>query len=163
MISIVPLQQVLLDEVMKLSVADDQIPYVGHIDELIRASFTKPDETQWVICRNNFPVGFYILDAAYARNYSFCPEGSIGLRSFFVDVNHQGKGIAKKALDHILNTYDQCCSHDLRTAELYLTVNCRNTLAYELYIAVGFVDTKELYLGGAAGAQHIMKARGSAA
>ncbi len=163
MISIVPLQQISMDEVMTLAVADVQIPYVGHIHELIRNSVGKSGETQWVICCNDHPVGFYILDADYARDYPFCPEASVGLRSFFVDVNHQGQGIAKKSLEKIVNTYLQDSGTDSQSAPLYLTVNCRNTLAYELYLAVGFTDTKKLYLGGAAGPQHIMKARGSAA
>ncbi|GAM64435.1 histone acetyltransferase HPA2 [Vibrio ishigakensis] len=40
---------------------------------------------------------------------------------------------------------------------VYLTVNCKNPAAFQCYLKAGFVDTEELYLGGDAGPQHVMK------
>jgi hypothetical protein len=39
---------------------------------------------------------------------------------------------------------------------IFLTVNCQNSTAKDLYLKGGFEDTNNLYHGGAAGPQHIM-------
>ena len=38
-----------------------------------------------------------------------------------------------------------------------LTVNVRNQVARQLYLRHGFTDTGELYLGGSAGPQHVLR------
>lgn len=40
---------------------------------------------------------------------------------------------------------------------MVLTVNARNPAARAVYLAGGFADTGELYLGGPAGPQHVMR------
>jgi RimJ/RimL family protein N-acetyltransferase len=106
-----------------------------------------------VIKSNDVVVGFFKLDIAYSLNYSFCPEGSIGLRTFALDKNQQGRGIgtdAVKALFSYLKT------NYLNYKSIYLTVNVKNPRAIVCYQKAGFEKIDEKYFGGAAGPQHIM-------
>ncbi|MCW8344672.1 GNAT family N-acetyltransferase [Vibrio sp. ZSDZ65] len=154
MLTIEPLNEQNFEYVLMLSVPDEQRPYIGYINEIIDQSCQKPEETQWVICQAGKPVGFFLLDSAYANRYSFCPQGSIGFRSFLIDQQYQGQGIAKRAIRQIQEQYMVWLGKD--QSDLYLTVNCKNALARSLYVKAGFMDTEQLYLGGEAGPQHIM-------
>ncbi|MCL9774900.1 GNAT family N-acetyltransferase [Vibrio methylphosphonaticus] len=143
-----------LQHVLQLSVHEAQTPYVGAIETIIERSTPQAAETQWVICLNGTPVGFFLLDKAYSNQYLFCPNGAVGLRSLLIDCRYQGQGVAKRAIGKILQNYSVWLH--TRNADLYLTVNCKNTLARQLYVKSGFIDTDQLYLGGEAGPQHIM-------
>jgi RimJ/RimL family protein N-acetyltransferase len=44
-----------------------------------------------------------------------------------------------------------------RARTLVLTVNVRNPAARAVYVRGGFVDAGELYLGGSAGPQHVLR------
>ncbi|GMQ46592.1 GNAT family N-acetyltransferase [Vibrio sp. 10N] len=142
------------EELVNLSVDSSQVEFVGVVSDILQASLAKPSESQWVIYSNDIAVGFFLLDQDYANTIDGVPKGAIGLRAFFIDQRYQGLGLAKAAIKLITQGFstwlNQSCT------ELYLTVNCRNKPAYELYIKSGFVDTQTLYLGGEAGPQHIM-------
>jgi RimJ/RimL family protein N-acetyltransferase len=139
-------------QVSKLSVMNDQLKYVASIDYLFRNR--KANWDYFVIELNDTIVGFFNLDTAYWKEYEFAAQGEFGIRSFFIDQRFQGQGYARQAVlllpDHIFQHYLNCPS-------LCLTVNCKNPVAYQSYLAGGFLDTHELYLGGAAGPQHIMR------
>ncbi len=98
-------------------------------------------------------VGIFVIDTAYSSKYDFCPKGAVGLGTFFIDHQYQGKGYGKSTVvalkPYLLEHYPQF-------RRLYLTVNCQNKSAYHCYFSNGFTDTGELYLGGEAGPQHIM-------
>ncbi|MEZ9865221.1 N-acetyltransferase family protein [Vibrio breoganii] len=107
-----------------------------------------------VIKKEGMVVGFFKLDTAYASTYRFCPKNSIGLRTFALDERQQGKGLGTntvRALSDYLASHYQ--SHEF----VYLTVNCKNPAAIACYRKGGFEDTGELYLGGEAGPQHVMR------
>lgn len=142
------------EELVNLSVDESQLPFVGITSEIVHASLSKPLETQWVIYSNEIAVGFFLLDQDYANTMKDAPAGAVGLRAYFIDQRYQGLGLAKSSLSLITEEFDSWLS--IAPCDLYLTVNCKNTIAYQLYQKVGFVDTGELYLGGAAGPQHIM-------
>ncbi|USD43427.1 GNAT family N-acetyltransferase [Vibrio sp. SCSIO 43135] len=114
----------------------------------------KPNELPHVVLHEEQVVGFFLLDAAYHRSYSFCPNTGWGIRSLLIDQRFQGQGIAKKALQQLPQFVKR---HYQGVEQLMLTVNCRNVAAYSCYLKSGFVDTKELYLGGPVGPQHIMR------
>lgn len=97
---------------------------------------------------------FFLFDAAYSEKYDFCPENSLGVRALLVDHRHQGKGIAKQAIQQFA---DFAKRHYPEFDALYLTVNCRNIPAYQCYLKSGFEDTNELYHGGPVGPQYIMR------
>jgi GNAT superfamily N-acetyltransferase len=109
-----------------------------------------------VVVADNVVVGLFLIDTEYAENYDFCSTNSIGLRSFFIASQHQGKGFAKQAIA-ALTPYLQV--NYPQYAYIYLTVNCKNPAAYHCYISAHFDDTGATYLGGSAGPQHIMRAK----
>jgi RimJ/RimL family protein N-acetyltransferase len=138
--------------VEQLSVDDSQVKYVGTIDELFKE---KPANWNFHLIEvNKEIVGFFNIDTEYSSQYEFSKEKEIGLRAFFIRTTHQGKGygtMAVKKLSEYLNkNYDEYTS-------ICLTVNCNNLAAYKCYLAGGFQDTGELYFGGSAGPQHIMR------
>ncbi|OAD19703.1 GCN5-related N-acetyltransferase [Candidatus Thiomargarita nelsonii] len=140
-----------VDAVSNLSVHEEQLQYVGAIKELLEQK-----EEGWeyhVIKEEGIIVGFFNVDVVYDQRYTFAEMGALGLRAFFIDKNHQGKGIAKKALSQ-LGQYLSDNYPDRRN--IYLTVNCKNTVAYRAYLSSGFIDSGDLYYGDTAGPQHIM-------
>lgn len=100
-------------------------------------------------------VGMFKLDRAYADapRHDFARPGDLGLRGVLVDAAHQGKGLGRALLaalpDLVRHSYPQA-------RRLVLTVNCRNTTAHRAYLAAGWQDDGQLYLGGDAGPQHIL-------
>lgn len=152
MITIRKLKNTDLDAVLKLKVADGQVPFVGIISELIAEIPNGIDSH--VILAGEQIVGFFKIDTTYADNYDFTLENEIGLRAFFIDENHQGRGYGKSA-SQALKTY--LATHYQGYGSIALTVNCKNPNAFNAYIRGGFIDSGELYLGGRAGPQYIMR------
>lgn len=107
-----------------------------------------------LILDNNVVVGFFLLDAGYSNEYKFCPANVLGVRALLIDHRYQGRGIAGRAISQ-MGCFAR--THYSEFGALYLTVNCRNTPAYECYKKYGFEDTNELYEGGPVGPQHIMR------
>ncbi|UXH99901.1 GNAT family N-acetyltransferase [Photobacterium sp. TY1-4] len=141
-----------LDEVIQLSVTDEQLPFVGTIDEILVNidSVVHPH----VIVSDGHVVGFFLIDTTYANNYEFAEPGSLGLRAYLIDQQYQGQGFGKLAVQQLNGFLAQAYP---QFQQMYLTVNCKNPGAKHCYLSGGFEDTGSLYLGGAAGPQHIMK------
>lgn len=141
-----------LSELFELKVADNQIKYVGVISELLD---DLPNTLHsHVILDGEAIIGFFNIDTAYSTNYEFTNENELGLRAFFIDVRKQGKGygrLASQALKPYLSSKYRSYS------SIALTVNCKNPNAYEAYVKGGFTDTGELFHGGKAGPQNIMR------
>ena len=139
-------------DVSKLSVQEGQSSYVATAQALLDG---KEDGWEYhVIQFNGDIVGFFNIDTHYSQRYDFATNGDVGLRAFFVDKHHQGKGIAKSVLS-LLNAY---VGENYPTASaVCLTVNCKNEVAYKAYLNSGFIDSGELYLGGSAGPQHVLR------
>ena len=141
-----------LADVITLSVVEEQKQFVGTIDDILKNA--NAQIRPHVIFAEEQMVGFFLIDTNYSKTHDFASQShSIGLRSFFISKEHQGKGYAKQAI-LALPTY-------LREAyanysQIYLTVNCQNPIAKALYLKGGFEDTNSLYHGGAADPQHIM-------
>lgn len=151
MIEIEKLDSAHVECVKKIELAAEQVKFSATAEEFLNSG---SDEIQLhVIKSGNSVVGFFKLDTSYASNYSFCPEGSLGLRSFAIDKSRQGEGIGQNAVKalfpYLKENYPEYHS-------IYLTVNCKNPKAVGCYKKGGFLDTNEKYLGGAAGPQHIM-------
>lgn len=137
-----------------LAVAPEQQRFVGTIDELKASS-----RDTWhfhLIEKESEPIGFFNLDLGYADQYDFAGATELGLRAFFIDVRHQGFGYGKVAAS-LLKPYVRQ-QHPGYSA-LVLTVNCKNAGAYRVYQHSGFEDEGDLYHGGAAGPQHVMRLR----
>ncbi len=140
-----------VEQVLALKVSDEQLKFVGTVQEI----FENMPETghKHVVLVGDEVVGLFVIDTVYSENYDFCSEGALGLRAFFIDSRHQGKGYGKSSVA-ALKLYLQQAYSQYR--KIYLTVNCKNPSAYRCYLKYGFTDTDDLYLGGAAGPQYIM-------
>jgi ribosomal protein S18 acetylase RimI-like enzyme len=141
-----------LGEVIALKVTDDQLKFVGAIDEIL--TNVNAQIRPHVITVDDAVVGFFLIDTVYDQSNDFAIPQSLGLRKFFIDTQHQGKGLAKQTLqllpDYLMATYQDY-------TDVFLTVNCKNDKAKNLYLNSGFQDTNELYLEGPSGPQQIMK------
>jgi RimJ/RimL family protein N-acetyltransferase len=159
-LSICPLDSQIRHKVEQLSVHQEQAGFVettdiilSNIDQGVHGHviINSAENTTEIDCSEI--VGFFLIDTAYPRSYNFCTSQDIGLRSFFIDKNHQGHGYGKKAVrllpEYLKGQYDKANS-------VYLTVNCKNPSAKHCYEAGGFIDTEKLYHGGDFGPQHIM-------
>ena len=94
--SVAPLGPGDLDRVAHISVAPDQIEFVGTVQEAFKAD--KPDVDFHTILQDTDPVGFFKIDRAYPVAHPFAPKGSLGLRAFLVDRTWKGRGIATRAI-----------------------------------------------------------------
>ncbi|WP_269450810.1 GNAT family N-acetyltransferase [Stenotrophomonas sp. MMGLT7] len=97
-------------------------------------------------------VGFLVLDRSYHLSHSFAAPGELGVRGLLIDAARQRRGLgvaAARALPGPLL--------EEGWRGLCLTVNRRNPGAYRCYLAAGFADAGELYLGGPAGPQHVLR------
>ena len=152
MVTIHKYKSLYADVVSNLSVHMEQQPYVDTIKKLLEGK--KDDWEYHVIKEDNVIVGFFNIDVTYSQHYEFVEKEALGLRAFFIDKNHQGKGIARKTLSqlgqYLGENYPEWWN-------IYLTVNCKNTVAYNAYLNSGFVDTGDLYHGAKLEPQHIMR------
>ncbi|WP_111638903.1 GNAT family N-acetyltransferase [Marinomonas shanghaiensis] len=140
-----------LVDVIGLSVAQEQQRFVGTIEEILRC--INAQIRPHVILVEDKVVGFFLIDTVYAKKLEIIKIKSLGLRSFFISQHHQGKGYAKQAILALPNYLSEAYPN---ASHLYLTVNCQNAIAKELYLKGGFEDTNNLYHGGPSGPQHIM-------
>jgi len=152
MIRIVPIQLSDWDRVAHLTVSEPQRAFVSTMAELY--DIAAPDFHFHAIEADGVVVGFFNLDIAYGERYDFAEPGELGLRSFLIDGAQQGRGYGKAACLALVSYLQR---HYPSHPAIVLTVNCRNPGAYKAYRSAGFDDTGELYHGGAAGPQHIMR------
>lgn len=83
-------------EVGNITVHDDQEKFVGTAKEFLA---DKNEATHLhVIKHNDQVIGCFKIDTAYADDYDFCTEGSIGLRAFLIDAKQQGRGLGTSAV-----------------------------------------------------------------
>lgn len=140
------------ESVRSLSVDDTQQQYVGTTEEIL--SNLSSSCIPHIIKQESEIVGFFLLDFSYSESYEFVTEDNcIGLRAYLIDAKQQGNGYGVKAVK-LLPDYVK--SHFPDVSKIYLTVNCKNPIAKNCYVKAGFIDNGDLYLGGAAGPQHIM-------
>ncbi|MBR9786795.1 MAG: GNAT family N-acetyltransferase [Vibrionaceae bacterium] len=153
MVTIEKYTPVRYESVSALSVLEEQSQFtVADIGDMLNS--LKSTELPHLIVMDDLVVGFFLFDTDYCDSYDFCPENSLGVRALLLDHRFQGQGIAKQAIRQFAD-FARC--HFPAFQALYLTVNFRNTVAYQCYLKAGFEDTGELYLGGPVGPQHIMK------
>lgn len=152
MIAIEKLSATHIDVVEPIEMTDEQAIYAGTVGDFLSDDAAPID--RYVITDGGKVIGFFKIDREYANHHGFCEAKSLGLRAFLIDLSQQGKGIGKRAAKAIKPSMEQVYPG---YHALYLTVNCKNPAAYRCYLGAGFVDTGELYLGGPAGPQHVMK------
>jgi RimJ/RimL family protein N-acetyltransferase len=106
------------------------------------------------ILHDDTVIGCYRLDAS-ARSVSGrdFDRPALGLRSFFIDSQWQGRGFGRAALDALIADAMRRHHH---ARMLVLTVHTSNTIALKLYRRAGFIENGELYHGGHGGPQHLL-------
>ncbi|WP_363799379.1 GNAT family N-acetyltransferase [Lysobacter firmicutimachus] len=156
-VRVVAVDAALAPAVRALQVAPEQWPFVGDASANLDQAWADPASEAMAILAGERVVGFYRLDFATAAiaGRAFA-EPSVGLRSYVIDRDAQGRGYGRAAI--------AACRDDVRRRHpqrrlLALTVNVRNAAAIAAYRKAGFADTGELYLGGNAGPQHLMLLR----
>lgn len=139
-------------QVLGMSVSPEQRPFVGTTRQLLDER-----ESGWhyhLFVDQDEVIGFFNIDTKYSERYEFTRSHELGLRAFLVDQKHQGKGYATKMLQQLPHWLQR---HYPKSNSICLTVNAKNTVAKGLYLRMGFEDSGELYLGGQAGPQHILR------
>jgi len=135
-----------------LRVAPDQIRFSGTVGQAFELA--EPDVDFHCICLDGEPVGFFKVDRAYAIAHHFARKKEPGIRAFMIDTRFQGQGIATAAIrrleGYLAERYPAAKS-------VVLTVNMSNPAALRSYRKGGFVDTGEIWEGGSAGPQLVMR------
>lgn len=140
------------EQSIALSVAQEQLEFTGKVAEALDGvGDARHPHGIWL---DQSLVGFFIVDTRFGLEFDFCETGSLGIRTFLIDSRRQGKGLGKAAATALMPFLARAYP---ASATVWLTVNCRNRAAYRCYEQGGFTDTGDLYLGGAAGPQHVMR------
>jgi GNAT superfamily N-acetyltransferase len=128
-----------------------QVPWSGTAASSLSLVDGHPERMAVAGFEGEQPVGFLVLDTALE---SVPGPGVVGVRGFFVDHRHQGRGVAGAMLGALPGFVR--VTHP--TAErIALTVNVRNEAARRAYLRSGFNDTGRLYYGGALGPQNVLE------
>lgn len=135
-----------------LRVAPHQIKFSGTVGQAFKLAEEGVDFH--AIFLGPRAVGFFKIDRDYGAEHPFARPGEPGLRAFLIDHRHQGMGVARKALE-LFPAYLRARYRDIES--LVLTVNMANPAAVKVYRQAGFRDTGEIWEGGAAGAQLVMR------
>jgi predicted acetyltransferase len=151
-IELQPLSEQLAPQVMRLAVQESQRPYTSEVSVILK--LITPYQSPHIITLTGIPIGFFVIDTACKLNMSFDNSSTASVQSFFIDQRYQNRGYAKTALTQ-LPTYIARQYPNIHT--INLTVNCSNKNAYYCYLSAGFNDTRDYYLDGPIGPQHIMQ------
>ncbi len=138
-----------------------QLQWVGRIADLLADADACPGCESMVILEGDTVIGYYRIErhaAAVIGRRSNRPEleSALGLRAFFLAIQHQGRGVGCHAVQALCDDLAQR-HHDRH--DLVLTVGVDNHAALGCYLRAGFRKTGTLYHGGHAAAQHLMRRR----
>ncbi|WP_369404899.1 GNAT family N-acetyltransferase [Piscibacillus salipiscarius] len=103
-----------------------------------------PSRHPIVILYNGQPAGFFILHGwegvqRYSNN-----TNALLIRSYSINAKFQGNGIAKQSLFEL---EDFVKEHFPDKDEIILAVNKKNTVAQQVYLKGGFVDSGQRMMG----------------
>lgn len=152
MITLAPYTAAHRNALMGVQVRDDQVVFSGQPSDVIDLALPQLDIH--VILDGDHPVGMFRIDHAYHTHHIFAEDVSVGLRTFVIDQNAQGRGIAKLVCA-ALKAYLHTQYPHIRS--VFLTVNLRNPAARYVYLHGGFIDTGAQFMNGLAGPQNILK------
>ncbi len=101
----------------------------------------------------NKPIGYFVLDLSKEKLDFTEESNAILLRSLSLNPLFQGKGLGKQAM---LLTDEFVKKNFPEIKKIVLSVNVRNTSAYQLYLKSGYSDSGRIFVG-IKGPQHIME------
>jgi len=148
-IRVVPVESDWHASLIALRMRPGQEDFVSPVARTLADALQRPDSRPMAVFAGQVPIGFYRTEAR-VRTLS---EPAVGLRSFLLDADWQGRGLGQIAMEAAIA---DAARYYPAARLLALTVNVRNTTALRLYLRAGFVDTGELYMGGRSGPQHLL-------
>ena len=152
MVTIEELNESHVEDVLQIALKEEQVQYSGTAEDFL--SDGRNTSHLHVIKVDDEVVGFFKLNLLYSSTHVFCTKKSIGLMSFVIDINQQGKGVGAASVRALLQVLKE---RYFAYESVYLTVNCKNPGARACYRKGGFEDTGELFLEGEVGPQVIMR------
>ncbi len=147
----VPPSGPLREAALRLAPHPAQEEFSGRADQTLPLAERDAARHPYVWLEGGAPVAFLVLDETAP---DADPSADLLLRGFFVDAAAQGRGVASRMVA-LLPAVVRADFPDARS--VVLTVNVRNPVARRVYLRGGFVDAGELYLGGSAGPQHVLR------
>ena len=132
--------------VLALRVHPDQRRHVGLVADLLADAQTCSGCLPLVIFEGGRAVGFVRIeeDARSVTGSELTPP-SAGMRAFFIDARHQGRGLGTRALHALLKQLPALLPH---ARGVTLSVDATNAQAIALYRRAGFVPLGRGYDGG---------------
>jgi RimJ/RimL family protein N-acetyltransferase len=122
--------------------------------ETLPVARAEPARHPVAILERGRPVGFFVLDEAYPALALAASPRPVGLRGFFVDGAHQGRGVATAALRglaaHVRERLPGATS-------VLVQVAPDNPGARNVYVAAGFVSTGATWDHGPSGPQEALE------
>ena len=137
-----------VEHILKLEVFDNQKSFVATNNSSIIEAYIAITENNHVftfgIYKDDTPIGFLMIGFDVNSDDEGAPriaKGNYNIWRLMIDKKFQGKGYGKKAMDlalEFVNTFP--CG----TAKYcWLSYECDNEVARQLYESVGFVETDE--------------------
>ena len=137
-----------IGEILKLEVFDNQKSFVATNNSSIIEAYIAITENNDVftfgIYKENTPIGFLMIGFDVNSDDEGAPriaKGNYNIWRLMIDKKFQGQGFGKEAMDlalEFVNTFP--CG----TAKYcWLSYECDNEVARQLYKSVGFVETDE--------------------
>jgi RimJ/RimL family protein N-acetyltransferase len=127
--------------VRRLAPRAEQQRFSGRASDTLALAANPARRAVTAIDDDGEPVAFMILDTGPSMVAVHRP-GTVGVRGFFVDARHQGRGVGTAVL-RALPAYVR--AHYPDADRIALTVNVANASAQRAYFRAGFVDTGERY------------------
>jgi len=90
------------------------------------------------------PIGYVILDKAFAHYATFARRHELGLKYIVLDKEYQKKGFGRKAMQKLL-VYANAISAD--SDSLCVTLPATEEDAQHFFTAVGFIEEAKLFYG----------------
>jgi RimJ/RimL family protein N-acetyltransferase len=147
----VPASGPLREAALRLAPHPEQEEFSGRADQTLPLAERDPARHAYAFVEDGVPLAFLILDETPG---DADPSADLLLRGFFVDAAAQGRGVATRAVAAL----PAVVRRDFPAVRsVVLTVNVRNPVARAVYVRGGFVDAGELYLGGSAGPQSVLR------
>lgn len=115
----------------KIKVKPEQDSFVANIEKTIVDAYVFKTSVFKLIEDDGEIIGYTLL-------YPFDKDDLryVNIVRFAIDASYQGKGLGKKALNHILDWI----RNNFELDKFKITVEPENSLAKELYIKVGFIE-----------------------
>lgn len=141
-----------LEGLLQFHLPEDQKKFTGMPGDVLETTLQDPERYPIVITAEDKPVGFFVLHKGAGILPFTNNKNAILLRAFSIDLNAQGRGYGKKAMQ-LLPAFVKEKFPQIN--EIVLAVNMKNTAAQALYLKVGFVD-RGIKREGSIGLQHIL-------